>query len=44
MRASKTVDGVTHYYTYDGINLIREEWGNNVVVYLYDADGSPIGM
>ena len=20
---------MTHYYTYDGINLIREEWANN---------------
>ena len=44
MRASKTVNGVTHYYTYDGLKLIREEWGNNVLVFLYDAYGSPIGM
>ena len=44
MRASKTVNGVTHYYTYDGLNLIREEWGNNVLVFLYDASGSPVGM
>ena len=44
MRASKTVNGVTHYYTYDGLKLIREEWGNNVLVFLYDASGSPIGM
>ena len=44
MRASKTVNGVTHYYTYDGLKLIREEWGNNTLVFLYDASGSPIGM
>ena len=44
MRRSKTVNGVIHYYTYDGINLIREEWGNNTLVFLYDASGSPIGM
>ena len=23
---------------------MAEEWGNNLVLYLYDADGSPIGM
>ena len=35
---------MTHYYTYDGINLIKEEWGNNIIVFLYDASGSPVGM
>ena len=44
MRRTKAVGNVTHYYTYDGINLIREEWGNNTIVFLYDASGSPIGM
>ena len=44
MRRSKTVGGVTHYYTYDGIQLVKEEWGNNVMIFLYDALGSPIGM
>ena len=44
MRRSKSVSGVTHYYTYDGINLIKEEWGGNVMLFLYDADGSVIGM
>jgi len=44
MRRTKAVGNVTHYYTYDGINLIREEWGNNTLVFLYDASGSPIGM
>ena len=33
-------DGVTHYYTYEGINLIKEEWNGNVMLFLYDADGS----
>ena len=23
---------------------MAEEWGNHLVLYLYDADGSPIGM
>ena len=44
MRRTKTVGGVTHYYTYEGINLIKEEWGNNVLIFLYDASGSPVGM
>ena len=44
MRRTKTVDGVTHTYYYDGINLISEEWNGNVLVFLYDASGSPIGM
>ena len=44
LRRTKTVGGVTHYYTYDGINLIKEEWGDNVLVFLYDDSGSPVGM
>ena len=44
MRRTKTVGGVTHNYTYDGIYLVKEDWGDNVVVYLYDSSGSPIGM
>ena len=23
---------------------MAEEWGNNLILYLYDTDGSPIGM
>ena len=23
---------------------MAEEWGNNLILYLYEADGSPIGM
>ena len=44
MRRTKTVGGVTHYYTYDGINLIKEEWGDNILLFLYDTSGSPVGM
>ena len=44
MRRSKTVGGVTHYYTYDGIQLVKEKWGNNVMIFLYDALGAPVGM
>ena len=44
LRRSKTVNGVTHYYYYDGINLVKEEWGDNILVFFYDANGSPVGM
>ena len=44
LRRSKTVNGVTHYYYYDGINLVKEEWGDNILVFFYDVNGSPVGM
>lgn len=44
IRTSKTVNGVVHTYRLSGSDIIAEEWGNNLIVYLYDADGSPMGM
>ena len=44
IRTSKTVNGVVHNYTVSGSLILTEEWGNNLVVYLYDANGAPIGM
>ena len=44
MRRTKSVGNLTHSYTYDGINLVREEWGDNTLIFLYDASGSPVGM
>ncbi|MBE6618902.1 MAG: RHS repeat protein, partial [Ruminococcaceae bacterium] len=44
IRVSKTVNGVKHYYHLNGSQIAYEEWGNNILIYLYDADGSPIGM
>lgn len=44
IRTSKTVNGVLHNYTVSGSQILTEEWGSNLVVYLYDAFGSPIGM
>ena len=38
-----TVVSTTNYY-YDGNKLIAEVTGNEIVVYLYDASGSPIGF
>ncbi len=44
IRTSKTVNGVIHNYTVSGSLILTEEWGTNLVVYLYDANGAPIGM
>ena len=41
---SKTVGGTAHKYYYSGSLLLAEEWGNNLMVFLYDANGAPIGM
>ena len=38
------VNGVEHTYHLSGSQIVAEEWGSNLCVYLYDADGSPIGM
>ena len=39
MRVSKTVNGVKTEYVWDGSSLIGQKTGNNVLVYLYAADG-----
>ena len=44
IRISKTVSGTKHIYRLSGTQIQAEEWGNNLLIYLYDADGSPIGM
>ena len=44
IRTSKTVNGVVHTYHLAGSRIIAEEWGNNLIIYLYDAEGTPIGM
>ena len=44
IRISKTVSGTKHVYRLSGTQIQTEEWGNNLLIYLYDADGSPIGM
>ena len=44
IRTSKTVDGVTHYYTLDGMRILTEQWGNIFIAYIYDENGAPIGM
>ena len=33
-----------HIYTLSGTQIISEAWGTNLLIYLYDESGSPIGM
>ena len=44
IRTKKAVNGVEHTYHLSGSQIVAEEWGSNLCVYLYDADGAPIGM
>ena len=44
IRTSKTVDGVEHIYYINGTQILAEEWDTNLLVYIYDTNGAPIGM
>ena len=44
IRTSKTVGTVEHIYHLSNSLVMAEEWGNHLVLYLYDAEGTPIGM
>ncbi|MBO5312838.1 MAG: RHS repeat protein, partial [Clostridia bacterium] len=44
IRTSKTVNGVTHTYHLDGTKILSEEYGNKLILYIYDEAGSIIGM
>ena len=44
IRTSKTVNNVEHVYTLNGTQIVSESWGSNLLIYLYDESGSPIGM
>lgn len=44
LRISKTVNGVTTHYVYDGSLLLAEYNDTTTTVYIYDALGSPIGF
>jgi len=43
-RVSKTVDGVTTVYTYAGGLLMRQDDGENILDFSYDANGQVIGF
>ena len=48
IRTSKTVDGVRHDYILNGSQILGETWTVNgveyLLVYVYDANGSPVGL
>ena len=44
IRTSKTVNGVEHIYHLHGSRIVSEEWGDHLLLYIYDAEGTPIGM
>ena len=44
LRTEKTVNDVVHKYYYTGTQLLAEEWGEHLYIFLYDASGAPIGM
>lgn len=44
VRTSKEVNNVVHSYILSGSQIEVEKWGTNLCIYLYDIDGSPIGM
>ena len=44
LRTSKTVNGVKHTYRLNGSQIVSEAWGNHLLIYLYDAEGAPVGM
>ena len=44
IRTSKTVAGIKHTYTLDGTKILREVWGENTLVPLYDNEDSVCGI
>ena len=44
IRTSKTVGGVKHTYTLDGTKILREAWGDNALIPLYDSEDSVCGI
>ena len=44
IRTSKTVGGVKHSYVLDGTNIVKETWGSNTLIPLYDLDGTVCGI
>ena len=44
LRTTKTLNGVVTTYYYQGSLLIAEEINSQIIVYLYDSNGAPIGF
>ena len=41
LRTTKTVNGVVHTYYYSGSKLVRETYGDYVLDFFYDQNGTP---
>ena len=44
IRTSKTVNGVKHTYTLDGSKILRETWGGNTIIPMYDNEEHVCGI
>ena len=44
IRTSKTVNGTTHNYILGGTKILRETWGENVLIPLYDNEDGICGI
>jgi len=44
IRTSKTVNGVKHEYTLDGTKILKETWGENTLIPLYDDEDCVCGI
>ena len=44
IRTAKTVNGVKHSYTLEGSKILRETWGTNSLVTLYDNEENVCGL
>ena len=44
IRTSKTVNGVAHNYILGGTKILRETWGENILVPFYDNEDSVCGI
>ena len=44
IRTSKTVNGVKHTYMLDGTKVLKEVWGSNKIIPLYDDEDSVCGI
>ena len=44
IRTSKTVNGVMHHYTLDGAKILKEAWGSNTIIPMYDNEDCVCGI
>ena len=44
LRVTKTVNGIVTAYYYQGSLLVAEETNSQILVYIYDANGAPVGF